>query len=177
MKKTEDLSPEQIAALIKAIDEDYDVQIANLMRMALFTGMRRGELLRLKWEHVNFRRGFIRLVDPKGGKDASIPLNDTAREVLENHPKTSEYVFPGKNGGKRAEVRRGVNRIKERAGLPADFRPLHGLRHTYASMLASSGQVDLYTLQKLLTHKSPAMTQRYAHLRGGGGGGGGGRSP
>ena len=42
---------------------------------------------------------------------------------------------------------------------------MHGLRHVYASMLASSGQVDLYTLQKLLTHKSPAMTQRYAHLR------------
>ncbi|HQC19863.1 MAG TPA: tyrosine-type recombinase/integrase, partial [Smithella sp.] len=53
----------------------------------------------------------------------------------------------------------------EAAGLPADFRPLHGLRHTYASMLASSGKVDLYTLQKLLTHKSPVMTQRYAHLR------------
>jgi integrase len=42
---------------------------------------------------------------------------------------------------------------------------LHGLRHVYASMLASSGEVDLYTLQRLLTHKSPLMTQRYAHLR------------
>ena len=54
---------------------------------------------------------------------------------------------------------------KEEAGLPKNFRALHGLRHVYASMLASSGQVDMYTLQKLLTHKSPAMTQRYAHLR------------
>ena len=42
---------------------------------------------------------------------------------------------------------------------------LHGLRHVYASMLASSGQVDMFTLQRLLTHKSPAMTKRYAHLR------------
>lgn len=42
---------------------------------------------------------------------------------------------------------------------------MHGLRHTFASMLASSGEVDLYTLQRLLTHKSPTMTQRYAHLR------------
>jgi integrase len=58
-----------------------------------------------------------------------------------------------------------VNDIKKKAGLPKDFRPLHGLRHAYASMLASSGQVDMYTLQKLLTHKSPQMTQRYAHLR------------
>ena len=58
-----------------------------------------------------------------------------------------------------------INRIKTRADLPTDFRPLHGLRHAYASMLASSGKVDMYTLQKLLTHKHPSMTQRYAHLR------------
>lgn len=63
------------------------------------------------------------------------------------------------------DINKQVNRIKKRAGLPPDFRALHGLRHVYASMLASSGQVDLYTLQKLLTHKSPQMTQRYAHLR------------
>ncbi len=48
--------------------------------------------------------------------------------------------------------------------MPDDFRPLHGLRHVFASYLASSGKVDLYTLQKLLTHASPQMTQRYAHL-------------
>ncbi len=65
----------------------------------------------------------------------------------------------------RTDIKKAVNRIKERAGLPRDFRALHGLRHVYASMLASSGKVDMYTLQKLLTHKSPAMTQRYAHLR------------
>ena len=58
-----------------------------------------------------------------------------------------------------------IRAIADRADLPADFRPLHGLRHVYASMLASSGKVDMYTLQKLLTHKSPQMTQRYAHLR------------
>lgn len=49
--------------------------------------------------------------------------------------------------------------------MPKEFKALHELRHVYASMMASTGQVDLYTLQKLLTHKSPAMTQRYAHLR------------
>lgn len=49
--------------------------------------------------------------------------------------------------------------------MPLNFRPFHGLRHVYASMLASSGKVSMYELQKLMTHKSPAMTQRYAHLR------------
>ena len=48
--------------------------------------------------------------------------------------------------------------IRDAAGLPKAFRPLHGLRHTFASMLASSGKVDMYVLQKFMTHKSPQMT-------------------
>jgi integrase len=164
--KTEDLTLEQLRNLIEAIDKDHDVQAANLMRMALFTGMRRGELFKLQWDDIDFERGFIRIRDPKGGPDQKIPLNEAARQLLENHPRTdSPYIFPGRYGGQRTDVKKAVNRIKKRAGLPTDFRPLHGLRHVYASMLASSGKVDMYTLQKLLTHKSPQMTQRYAHLR------------
>jgi len=164
--KTEDLTPEQLSNLLRAIDEDPNIQIANMMRLALLTGMRRGELFKLKWQDIDFERGFIHIRDPKGGKSQRIPLNDAARQVINSHPRTeSEHVFPGRNGGQRTSVASQVNRIKKRAKLPKDFRPLHGLRHVYASTLASSGQVDLYTLQKLLTHKSPIMTQRYAHLR------------
>ncbi len=164
--KTEDLTPEQLAALLEAIDEDENIQAANFMRLVLFTGMRRGELFKLQWDHVDFDRGFINIINPKGGPSQKIPLNASARELLESHPRSeSEYVFPGRDGGRRVDIKKQVNRIKERAGLPKDFRALHGLRHVYASMLASSGEVDMYTLQKLLTHKSPLMTQRYAHLR------------
>ncbi|MHB9075699.1 MAG: tyrosine-type recombinase/integrase [Desulfobaccales bacterium] len=164
--KTEDLSPEQLAKLMAAIDADHDIQAANLMKLALFTGMRKGEMFRLKWDDVDSDRGFIHLRDPKGGKDQTIPLNQAARALLANHPRgDSAFVFPGRGGKQRTEIRRPIDRIRKTAGLSPDFRPLHGLRHVYASMLASSGQVDLYTLQKLLTHKSAAMTQRYAHLR------------
>jgi integrase len=163
--KTEDLSADQLKALLKAIDEDSNIDVARMMKLALFTGMRRGELFRLKWKDLDFERGFILLDDPKGGVSQKIPMMAAARGLLESHNRTkSPYVFPGKNGAQRKDVRTPVNRIKERAGLPEDFRPLHGLRHAYASMLASSGKVDMYTLQKLLTHKSPQMTQRYAHL-------------
>ena len=163
---TEDLSPSQLNDLLSAIDEDHDIHAGNIMKMALYTGMRRSELFRLQWSDVNFRTGFITINNPKGGKSAKIPLNSTARKILDNHPKSdSPYVFPGVKGKQRIDCRDSINRIKRRAGLPKDFRPLHGLRHVYASMLASSGQVDMYTLQKLLTHKSPLMTQRYAHLR------------
>jgi integrase len=165
---TEDLTEEQLQALLMAIDEDHDTQVANLMRLVLYTGLRRGECFKLQWRDVNFERGFITISDPKGVKDQVIPMNDGAREVLMRHPRTegSPFVFPGRGGGPRVDVNKAVNRIKAAAGLPKkNFRPLHGLRHAFASMLASSGQVDLYALQRLLTHKSPEMTQRYAHLR------------
>jgi integrase len=172
--RTEFLTSEQLKALLKAIDADENIQAGNMMKMALFTGMRRGELFKLRWEDVDFERGFIYIRDPKGGQDQVIPLNDAARKLLETHPKKSveidsrktesEYVFPGRSGKERTDIAHQVRRIKEAAGLPKDFRPLHGLRHTYASMLVSNGQ-DLYTVQHLLTHKDPRMTQRYSHLR------------
>ncbi len=122
---------------------------------------------------MDFRRGFITIRDPKGGTNQMIPLSDAAREVLDSHPKVvkdedgteSPFVFPGRGGNQRVDAAKQFRRIRDAAGLPKDFRPMHGLRHTYASHLASSGQVDLYTIQRLLTHKSPTMTQRYAHLR------------
>jgi len=137
------------------------------MKMALYTGMRRGEMFKLRWADIDFEKGFIRIVNPKGGTSQSIPLNDGARELLETLKKKGkgQYVFPGRKGGQRQDIHRLTRDIADKAGIPKTFRPLHGLRHVYASMLASSGKVDLYTLQKLLTHKDPRMTQRYAHLR------------
>ena len=159
------ITSNQLKNLLKAIPESTDIEAANMRRMALFAGMRRGELFKLKWADIDFERGFITIRDPKGGVSQKIPLNDQAREVLKNHPETSEHVFVRGDGKPFTDIRRRVNPIKKAAGIPDDFRALHGLRHVYASMLASSGQVDMYTLQKLLTHKSPLMTQRYAHLR------------
>jgi integrase len=165
-EKTEDLTAEQLKNLLKAIDKSEDLQAANIMRIALYTGMRRGELFKLKWNDIDFEREFINIRAPKGGPDQKVPLNEATRAVLEKHPRgDSPYVFPGRRGRQRTDIKKAVNKIKKAAGLPKDFRPLHGLRHFYATTLASSGEVDMYTLQKLLTHKSPQMTQRYAHLR------------
>jgi integrase len=165
-EKTEDLNSDQLKRLLAAIEEDIHPQAGTMMKMALFTGMRRSELFKLKWKHIDFDRGFINIIDPKPGADQKIPLNDAVRELLENHHRAkSPYVFPGRAGGRRVNIAKQVKKIKEDAGLPEDFRPLHGLRHVYASMLASSGKVGMYELQKLLTHSDPKMTQRYAHLR------------
>ena len=164
--KTEDLTPEQIQKLIKAIEADPENRAGGIMKLALFTGMRRGEIFRLKWVDIDFQKNFIFIRDPKGGQSQNIPLNDEARKVIFLQPKgKSPFIFPGRGGRQLVDVKKGISKIREAAALPKDFRPLHGLRHTFASMLASSGQVDLYHLQKLLTHKSADMTARYAHLR------------
>jgi integrase len=165
--RTEDLSDSQLQKLLRAIDESAHPQAGPIMKLALYTGMRRSEMFRLEWRDVDFERGFITLRNPKGGPDQKIPLNEEARSLLFALPRygRSPFVFPGRGGTRRVDINKAVNEIKRKAGLPKDFRPLHGLRHVFASMIASSGKVDLYTLQKLLTHKDPSMTMRYAHLR------------
>ncbi|MFC1557566.1 tyrosine-type recombinase/integrase [candidate division KSB1 bacterium] len=163
---TEDLTSEQISKLLIAIEQDENEIAKNVMMMALFTGMRRTEILNLKWSDINFERKFLLIRDPKGGLNQKIPLNSQAESILTNIEETKyPYIFPNADGTPIKNIYPSLRRIREKAGLPKDFRPLHGLRHVYASMLASSGKVDMYTLQKLLTHKSPQMTQRYAHLR------------
>ena len=167
-EKTENLTEEQLQRLLRALATDRDQMLANMMRLALATGMRRGALFGLKWTDIDHARGFILLrgENAKSGKTEIIPMNDAARAIIESHHRIdgSEYLFPGAHGGKRTDAKHFLARIRQTAGLPDDFRPLHGLRHVYASRLASSGVVDMYTLQRLLTHSSPQMTQRYSHL-------------
>ncbi len=143
--KTEDLTDSQLKRLLDTIDADPHPQAGTIMKMALFSAMRKSELLRLKWKHINFDKKFVLIVDPKGGKDQTIPLNDATAQLLTEYriinPSNSNYVFPGRNGGQRTTIAIQVRRIRDKAGLPKDFRPLHGLRHVYASMLASSGKL------------------------------------
>jgi len=185
--RTEDLSAEQMNKLLKILREGIitekdgtkkvlDPDACDAMLLAICSGMRRGEIFRLMWDDVDFQRGFITIREPKGGTNQTIPLSEAAKVILENRPRVKEspYVFPGRGRHRevageslrhREDASKQFRAIRDAAGLPKDFRPMHGLRHAFASHLASSGQVDLYTLQRLLTHKSPLMTQRYAHLR------------
>lgn len=167
-QKTEMMTPEQISLFLSALDDEEDQTGASGVRLALATGMRHGAIVALRWDDLDFTKGFILLRGEvaKNGKTAKIPMSPPARAILEQIPRTdSPYLFPGKKKGThRVTFRDIARRAKQAAGLPEDFRCMHGLRHTFASALASSGKVDLYTLQKLLTHSSPSMTQRYSHL-------------
>ena len=166
-QKTETLTHDQLHKLIRALDEDPDLQVSNLVRMVLYTGMRRGELFELCWSDIDFYNKIITVRSAKNGQHPTIPLNEMAEKVLAEHAHfegSSKFTFPGRGGTKRTECKRSLLRIRKKAGLPDDFRLLQGLRHVYATMLVSSGKVDLETLQSLLTQKSSLMTQRYAHL-------------
>lgn len=168
--KTEMLTKEERARFIEAAKAAPNRKAGQLMLMAYYTGMRRNELFGLKWAHIDLEHGFINIVGEKqegakSNRDERIPLSAPVRELLaEVGDNGSEYVFPGKDGRSRMiDMNKQVNAIKAAAGLPKDFRPLHGLRHTFASVAVSNG-VPLSHVQKLLTHKDPTLTQRYAHL-------------
>ncbi len=167
-KTTRYLTGDQLKKLTAVLAEHPDQRFANLIRFLLFTGCRQGEAFKLEWRDVDLDRKTIHLRDPKGGLDVTLPVNATAAGVLaDQRARTAEgepFVFPLDRGGKRT-IRpwRPWFALRKAAGLPAEFR-IHDLRHAYASMLASSGKVDLYTLQHLLTHKQVSTTQRYAHL-------------
>lgn len=166
-ESTESMTPEQASAYFRALDEEIDQDAVAYFRFMLLTGIRKSALLALKWDDVDLDRAFLVLRGKaaKSGKTQSIPLSPGAVEVLKGITRTnSPLVWPGRDGGQRVDFQRMGRRLRDKAGLPKHFRPCHGLRHCFASWLASSGQVDLYTLQRLLTHGSAAMTQRYAHL-------------
>jgi integrase len=165
---TECLSKNEISRLLKILDNWVNQRAALLVKFALFTGLRRGELFNLKWVNVDRKNGWIYLSDTKSGKDSYLPISNQALKILNEAKKHLPYhdcqwVFPNRHGNKRTTISKIWNRIKKRAKITNGFR-FHGLRHTYASYLASSGKISQYTLQKLLSHKTPQMTQRYAHL-------------
>ena len=163
-KKTEFLTDEELNRLLTVLDEWKNKLTVAFVKFALFTGFRRGELFNLTWNDVDLFKKTIVLRDPKGGTDQVLPLSNSAVKVLQEIPREFEtpWIFYGKNGKQRKDFKGPWERIRKKAGLPDDFR-FHGLRHHFASTLVSSG-VDLYVIQKLLTHKDATTTQRYAHL-------------
>lgn len=131
------------------------------IRLLMLTGCRAGEVLNLKWSHVDFERGFLNLADSKTGAK-KVLIGAPALELLANLPRIGDYVIAGSDPEKpRSDLKRPWKRITAHAGL-ADLR-LHDLRHSYASIGAASG-MGLGIVGKLLGHASTATTARYAHF-------------
>jgi integrase len=136
--------------------------IAAGLRLALFTGARSGEIAAAQWPHVDYERRLIRLPDSKTNEPRTIHLSDAALEVLRAIPHIGPYIIVGAVPGEPCKnLSRAWIIARSYAGLD-DVR-LHDLRHSYASLAAGRG-VSLQMIGKLLGHRSPQTTARYAHL-------------
>jgi len=155
-----------------AIDECQNLidccapHLKPIVTVALHTGMRRGEILGLRWEQVDLEHGFILLEMTKNGERKEIPIDDTLDEVFSQMPRSIEsiYVFTDRDGNPYKSIKRSFSTATRKAGI-TDFR-FHDCRHTFASHLVMAG-VDLVSVKELLGHKSLRMTLRYAHLAAG----------
>jgi integrase len=125
--------------------------------IALKSGMRRGEILKLSWPQVDFRNRMVHVVKTKRNKNRVVPMNNAMYKTLQElraEANGSERVYQSKH------VKNVFETARKKAGL-SGLR-LHDLRHTFATRLIQSG-VDVFTVQKLLGHSTITMTMRYVH--------------
>jgi len=144
--------------------------LVHFIKLALNTGCRKNEMLKLEWCRVNLKENLIFLEgsNTKNGKRRSIPLNREAREALldldryrEKYCPDSPWVFAHPNGERLQSVETAYKWLLKHVGIE-NFR-IHDLRHTCASWLVTAG-VQLPAVRDLLGHSSIQMTERYAHL-------------
>lgn len=131
--------------------------------IALNTGMRRGEILGLRWEDIDFNKGFIGIQagESKTGEGRKIPMNYQVFEVLKSIPRSPEHVFFNPETKDHIkDIKTGFKSACQRAGIKG--LRFHDLRHTGASRMVEAG-VDLATVSKILGHSSIQMTMRYTH--------------
>lgn len=154
------LSDDERRRLLVACDASTCAALGPVVRLALATGARKGELMSLEWQNVSLERRSVRFVDTKNGDNRTVPLAASAVEVLQAWKRGRlpvGVVFPmGKDG-----IDKPWREARAVAGLP-DFR-FHDLRHSAASYLAMSG-ASLMDIAAILGHKTLAMVKRYSHL-------------
>lgn len=153
------LSTDEEKKLLEALEGQE--WLKNIVTMAINTGMRRGEIFKLRWFDVDFARGVIHVRDTKTARDRVVPMNAAVREMLERQPKKGGHVFPSpKTGGQLVDIKRPFGVACEAAKV-TDLR-FHDLRHTAATRLADAG-VNVIVIADVLGHGDIRTTKRYSH--------------
>lgn len=160
------LSDDERKQLLDSCKQSSCKQLYPVVVMALSTGMRQAEILNLKWNDVDLRRGSVVLHETKNGERRSVPLVSHAKELFKELAKVrridTPFVFYSE---KKPEVpvfiRTPWGKALKHAGIE-DFK-FHDLRHTAASYLAMNG-ASLAEIAEILGHKTLQMVKRYAHL-------------
>ncbi len=159
--RTRFLQPDEEARLIDALL--LNPTLTTIVVMAIHTGMRRGEILKLEWRDVDFQAGQIHVRDTKTGHDRFIPINAKVRAELESLPreKAARWVFPGSGKtGHLVEIKKAWATALNLAGVE-NFK-FHDLRHTAGSRLAAVGTHPM-VMMELLGHRNLQTTKRYTH--------------
>jgi integrase len=165
-------SPEEVMALVRAAASERD---AALFLSAAFTGLRRGELVALRWRDVDFAGEAIRvrasfthgsLTSPKSGKVRTVPMVPQVAQTLARlhaNPSGDELVFPGERGKylDASALRRRFDAALKRAEL----RPLrfHDLRHVFGSLAID--RASIVEVQEWMGHADIETTRRYLHFK------------
>lgn len=153
-KRTRYLNKEEIALLLDKCRED----VRPVVFCALYTGMRRGEILSLTWDNVDLQQDNITLLRTKSTKKREIPIVKELKQLfLSMNPKKSGPVFPISRDAFICSFKRTLAKL----AIP-DFH-FHDIRHTFASHFMMSGG-SITDLQQILGHSDLKLTQRYAHL-------------
>jgi integrase len=148
------------------------LQLHNMSLLSLHTGMRAGEIYKLKWADINLQEGIISIKDAKAGSRTAYMTGEVKamfEAIKPDNSHANELIFKTDDGEMIERISNSFDRVVDdlefNVGITDRRQKLtfHSLRHTYASWLVMQG-TPLYTVQRLLGHKTIALTERYAHL-------------
>jgi integrase len=156
----------------RLIENIREVWLKEMVIFGVLTGMRRGEIINLRWSNVDLKNRVLHIqgnptFKTKQGKRRTIPLNETAVFLLSSKQgkSPSQYVFTLNDEPLKGNwVTHLFKRYVRKVGLDNDNLRFHSLRHTFASWLVQGG-ATLYEVQKLLGHSSSRVTEIYSHLQ------------
>lgn len=159
------LSKEEVKLILEA---KGNIKHKTMLSLIYSCGLRCGELLRLKPEHIDSKRQLLIIKQSKGRKDRVAPLSKKTIELLRMYYKAyvpSIYLFEGQEKGSMYDVRSLQNVLKQALSSAGIRKPvtLHWLRHSYATHLLESG-TDLRYIQEILGHSSSKTTEIYTHV-------------
>jgi integrase len=161
------LRQEEMRKLLGVIAIDW---LKDVIVFAANTGLRRGEVINLKWDAVDLDRKLIYVRNSasfrtKSGKERIVPMNRTVESLLRKVPRKCECVFTGRQGTKIDATY--LSHYFREAIIDAELDGrlhFHSLRHTFASWLVQNG-AGIYEVQRLLGHSTIQVTQVYSHLQ------------
>ena len=159
------LTDDERTRLLQASEDSKNPHLYTVVVLALSTGARKSEIIKLGWKDVDLKRGIIVLHETKNRERRALPLTGRALELVKELSKVrrldTDLLFPGHDPRQPMDLRAPWEAALKKAGIE-DFR-FHDLRHSAASYLAMSG-ASLVEIADVLGHKTLQMVKRYAHL-------------